>query len=213
MSPDSALVAAGTLGGAQPTLAAALVEAGAVPHAVAAILAGGEAADAGVALLNALLANAAEAARSAAAAAGGAAALGAAVLSVPEPETRAACATALGALTQGDWEGVYEKFGWPVLLVTMQLTGSEALQALAMDAARGAAALLAQPLPRQALGADLQALPFCGAPATLPTAPSRLPASPPSPLSPPRPRPRSPAGTALSAACLRQPVAAAWRRG
>ena len=56
---------------------------------------------------------------------------------------------------------MHERFGWPVVLVTMQLSGSAAQRQLAMEAARGAAALLAQqPAARQSLAADLQALRF-----------------------------------------------------
>lgn len=149
---------------AQPPLARALVEAGAVTHAVAAIRAGGEALEAGAAALNALLHAAGElneAAHAQAVAAGAPDVLGGAVLHAPTAEARGACATALGALMRGDWRGVHERFGWPVVLVTMQLSGSAAQRQLAMEAARGAAALLAQqPAARQSLAADLQALHF-----------------------------------------------------
>ena len=158
-----ALVVTSTLA-AQPPLARALVEAGAVAHAVAAVRAGGEALEAGAAALNALLRAAGElneAAHAQAMAAGAPDVLGSAVLHAPTAEARGACATALGALTRGDWRGVHERFGWPVVLVTMQLSGTAALRQLAMEAARGGAALLSQqPAARQSLGADLQALHF-----------------------------------------------------
>jgi len=148
----------------QPPLARALVEAGAVAHTVAAIRAGGEVLEAGAAALNALLRAAGElneAAHAQAMAAGAPDALGSAVLHAPTAEARGACASALGALTRGDWRGVHERFGWPVVLVTMQLSGSAELRQLAMEAARGGAALLAQqPATRQSLAADLQALHF-----------------------------------------------------